>query len=96
MGSQSSSGMSGGGGSSSGTPAERSEAAEPNQSSSRGRRADRQPSADEDVDLAEVLAYLLRRSLCLGQDRALLSAGAVFDMRGDVVLISPYSLCVLG
>lgn len=62
MGSQSSSGMSGGGGSSSGNPAEQTEASEPNQSSSRGRRADRQPSADEDVDLAEVLAYLLRRS----------------------------------
>lgn len=61
MGSQSSSGMSGGG-SSSGNPAEQTEASEPNQSSSRGRRADRQPSADEDVDLAEVLAYLLRRS----------------------------------
>lgn len=62
MGSQSSSGMSGGGGSSSGNPAEQTEASDPNQSSSRGRRADRQPSADEDVDLAEVLAYLLRRS----------------------------------
>lgn len=62
MGSQSSSGMSGGGGSSSDNPAEQTEASEPNQSSSRGRRADRQPSADEDVDLAEVLAYLLRRS----------------------------------
>lgn len=65
MGSQSSSGMSGGGGSSSGDPAEQTDAPEPNQSSSRGRRADRQPSADEDVDLAEVLAYLLRRSFVL-------------------------------
>lgn len=68
MGSQSSSGMSGGRGSSSGNPAEQSEAAEPNQSSSRGRRtADRQQgeegqsASEEDVDLAEVLAYLLRR-----------------------------------
>lgn len=67
MGSQSSSGMSGGRGSSSGNPAEQSEAGEPNQSSSRGRRtADRhqgdgQSASEEDVDLAEVLAYLLRR-----------------------------------
>lgn len=68
MGSQSSSGMSGGGGSSSGNPAEQSETDEVNQdSSSRGRRTadrqqgDRQPSSEEDVDLAEVLAYLLRR-----------------------------------
>uniref|UniRef100_A0A674MIZ7 Ddb1 and cul4 associated factor 11 n=1 Tax=Takifugu rubripes TaxID=31033 RepID=A0A674MIZ7_TAKRU len=72
MGSQSSSGMSGGGGSSSGNPAEQTEAPEPNQSSSRGRRADRQPSADEDVDLAEVLAYLLRR----GQVRLVHGSGA--------------------
>uniref|UniRef100_H3CIH1 DDB1- and CUL4-associated factor 11 n=1 Tax=Tetraodon nigroviridis TaxID=99883 RepID=H3CIH1_TETNG len=68
MGSQSSSGMSGGGGSSSGNPAEQSEAPEPN----RGRRAERQPSADEDVDLAEVLAYLLRR----GQVRLVHGSGA--------------------
>lgn len=72
MGSQSSSGMSGGRGSSSGNPAEESEVAESNQSSSsssssRGRRTadrqqgDRQPASEEDVDLAEVLAYLLRR-----------------------------------
>uniref|UniRef100_A0A3Q3WDV5 DDB1- and CUL4-associated factor 11 n=1 Tax=Mola mola TaxID=94237 RepID=A0A3Q3WDV5_MOLML len=75
MGSQSSSGMSGGGGSSSGNPAEQSEAAEPNQSnSSRGRRtADSQPSSsEEDVDLAEVLAYLLRR----GQVRLVHGTGA--------------------
>lgn len=74
MGSQSSSGMSCGRGSSSGNPAEQSEGAEPNQSSSgssssssRGRRTadrqqgDRQSAFEEDVDLAEVLAYLLRR-----------------------------------
>ncbi len=67
MGSQSSSGMSGGRGSSSGNPAEQSDTAEPNQSSSRGRRTadrqqgDRQSASEEDVDLAEVLAYLLRR-----------------------------------
>ncbi|MEQ2241835.1 DDB1- and CUL4-associated factor 11 [Ilyodon furcidens] len=75
MGSQSSSGMSCGRGSSSGNPADPSEAAEPNQSSSsntsgsssRGRRTadrqqgDRQSAFEEDVDLAEVLAYLLRR-----------------------------------
>lgn len=71
MGSQSSSGMSGGGGSSSGNPAEQTEASEPNQSSSRGRRADRQPSADEDVDLAEVLAYLLRRSFVFLKPKSL-------------------------
>lgn len=63
MGSQSSSGMSGGRGSSSGNPADQSDPAEPNQSSSsQGRRtADRQSASVEDVDLAEVLAYLLRR-----------------------------------
>lgn len=70
MGSQSSSGMSGGGGSSSGNPSEQPDTPEPSDSSSsssqRRRRADRQqtdrqPSSEEDVDLAEVLAYLLRR-----------------------------------
>lgn len=69
MGSQSSSGMSGGRSSFSDNPAERSEATEPNRSSSssRGRRAadrqqtDRQSASEEDGDLAEVLAYLLRR-----------------------------------
>ncbi|KAM6900604.1 DDB1- and CUL4-associated factor 11 [Xenentodon cancila] len=82
MGSQSSSGMSGGRGSSSGNPAEQPEAAEQNQnqsssssssSSSRGRRtADRQSASEEDVDLAEVLAYLLRR----GQVRLVHGSGA--------------------
>ncbi|KAG8009371.1 DDB1-and CUL4-associated factor 11 [Nibea albiflora] len=84
MGSQSSSGMSGGRGSSSGNPAEQSETAEANQSSSssssssRGRRTadrqqgDRQPASEEDVDLAEVLAYLLRR----GQVRLVHGSGA--------------------
>lgn len=57
MGSQSSSGMSGGRSSSSDNPAEQSEAAESNPPS---RTADRR-SSDEDFDLAEVLAYLLRR-----------------------------------
>ncbi|CAB1438160.1 unnamed protein product [Pleuronectes platessa] len=88
MGSQSSSGMSGGRSSSSDNPAERSEAAEPNRSR---RTADRQSSAaapsseaapssaaaaagapEEDVDLAEVLAYLLRR----GQVRLVHGSGA--------------------
>uniref|UniRef100_A0A3Q1FBL7 Ddb1 and cul4 associated factor 11 n=1 Tax=Acanthochromis polyacanthus TaxID=80966 RepID=A0A3Q1FBL7_9TELE len=72
--------MSGGRGSSSGNPAEQSEGAEPNQSSSssRGRRTadrqqgDRQSSSEEDVDLAEVLAYLLRR----GQVRLVHGSGA--------------------
>ncbi|XP_006809484.2 LOW QUALITY PROTEIN: DDB1- and CUL4-associated factor 11 [Neolamprologus brichardi] len=74
MGSQSSSGMSGGRGSSSGNPGEQSEATESNQggSSSRGRRTDRQSSSEEDVDLAEVLAYLLRR----GQVRLVHGSGA--------------------
>ncbi|XP_010765422.1 DDB1- and CUL4-associated factor 11-like [Notothenia coriiceps] len=85
MGSQSSSGMSGGRGSSSGNPAEQSDAAEPNQSSSsssssssRGRRTadrqqgDRPAASEEDVDLAEVLAYLLRR----GQVRLVHGSGA--------------------
>ncbi|XP_029935219.1 DDB1- and CUL4-associated factor 11 [Myripristis murdjan] len=78
MGSQSSSGMSGGRGSSSGNPAEQSEPAEANQSSSRGRRTadrqqgDRQSASEEDVDLAEVLAYLLRR----GQVRLVHGSGA--------------------
>uniref|UniRef100_A0AAV2L5P9 CYTH domain-containing protein n=1 Tax=Knipowitschia caucasica TaxID=637954 RepID=A0AAV2L5P9_KNICA len=71
MGSQSSSGMSGGRGSSSGTPAE-SEG--DNQGLSR--RSDRQQgdrqSSEEDVDLAEVLAYLLRR----GQVRLVHGSGA--------------------
>uniref|UniRef100_A0A8C6KXV3 Ddb1 and cul4 associated factor 11 n=1 Tax=Nothobranchius furzeri TaxID=105023 RepID=A0A8C6KXV3_NOTFU len=62
--------MSCGRGSSSDNPAGQSEGAEPNQSSSssnRGRRSadrqlgDRQSASEEDVDLAEVLAYLLRR-----------------------------------
>ncbi|KAF3703335.1 DDB1- and CUL4-associated factor 11 WD repeat-containing protein 23 [Channa argus] len=71
MGSQSSSGMSGGRISSSDNPAERSEASETNRSggggSNRGRRtterqqAESQSTSEEDVDLAEVLAYLLRR-----------------------------------
>uniref|UniRef100_A0A3B4WXY5 DDB1- and CUL4-associated factor 11 n=1 Tax=Seriola lalandi dorsalis TaxID=1841481 RepID=A0A3B4WXY5_SERLL len=71
--------MSGGRSSSSDNPAERSEAAEPNRSSgSRGRRTadrqqtDRQSAAEEDVDLAEVLAYLLRR----GQVRLVHGSGA--------------------
>ncbi|XP_060921016.1 DDB1- and CUL4-associated factor 11 [Labrus mixtus] len=81
MGSQSSSGMSGGRGSSSGNPAEQPEAAEPNQSSSSSSRVrrpaerqqgDRQPASEEDVDLAEVLAYLLRR----GQVRLVHGSGA--------------------
>ncbi|XP_039646857.1 DDB1- and CUL4-associated factor 11 [Perca fluviatilis] len=87
MGSQSSSGMSGGRGSSSGNPADQPEGAESNQSSSssssRGRRTadrqqgdrqqgDRQPASEEDVDLAEVLAYLLRR----GQVRLVHGSGA--------------------
>ena len=60
MGSQSSSGMSGGRGSS-GNPDQSDQ--ESNQSSgTRGRRAaERQSTAEEDVDLAQVLAYLLRR-----------------------------------
>uniref|UniRef100_A0A3Q3GQ37 DDB1- and CUL4-associated factor 11 n=1 Tax=Kryptolebias marmoratus TaxID=37003 RepID=A0A3Q3GQ37_KRYMA len=62
--------MSCGRGSSSDNPADRSDGSEPNQSSSsssRGRRSadrqqgDRQSVSEEDVDLAEVLAYLLRR-----------------------------------
>ncbi|XP_013880714.1 DDB1- and CUL4-associated factor 11 [Austrofundulus limnaeus] len=70
MGSQSSSGMSCGRGSSSDNPADRSDGSEPDQSSSsssRGRRSadrqqgGRQSTSEEDVDLAEVLAYLLRR-----------------------------------
>uniref|UniRef100_A0A672GLU3 Uncharacterized protein n=1 Tax=Salarias fasciatus TaxID=181472 RepID=A0A672GLU3_SALFA len=87
MGSQSSSGMSGGRGSSSGNPAEQPEATEPNQNSSssssssgsgRSRRSadrqqgDRQSASEEDVDLAEVLAYLLRR----GQVRLVHGSGA--------------------
>ncbi|XP_034718088.1 DDB1- and CUL4-associated factor 11 isoform X2 [Etheostoma cragini] len=85
MGSQSSSGMSGGRGSSSGNPADQPEGAESNQSnssssssSSRGRRTadrqqgDRQTASEEDVDLAEVLAYLLRR----GQVRLVHGSGA--------------------
>lgn len=82
MGSQSSSGMSGGRGSSNDNPADQSDSTEPNQSSSgsssRGRRAadrqqaDRQLSSEEDVDLAEVLAHLLRR----GQVRLIHGSGA--------------------
>nr|XP_020444003.1 DDB1- and CUL4-associated factor 11 [Monopterus albus] len=75
MGSQSSSGMSGGRSSSSDNPAERSEAEEPNRdnSNSRGRRAaDGQTASEEDIDLAEVLAYLLRR----GQVRLVHGSGA--------------------
>uniref|UniRef100_A0A8D0A6F9 Ddb1 and cul4 associated factor 11 n=1 Tax=Sander lucioperca TaxID=283035 RepID=A0A8D0A6F9_SANLU len=77
--------MSGGRGSSSGNPADQPEGAESNQSSSsssssssRGRRTadrqqgDRQPASEEDVDLAEVLAYLLRR----GQVRLVHGSGA--------------------
>ncbi|KAK7877237.1 hypothetical protein WMY93_032056 [Mugilogobius chulae] len=71
MGSQSSSGMSGGRGSSSGTPAESE-----GDNQGRGRRSDRQQgerqSSEEDVDLAEVLAYLLRR----GQVRLVHGSGA--------------------
>ncbi|XP_070302886.1 DDB1- and CUL4-associated factor 11-like [Salvelinus sp. IW2-2015] len=82
MGSQSSSGMSGGRGSS-GNP-DQSEA-ESNQSSSsnnsnssrsrrsaEGQQGDRQSTAEEDVDLAQVLAYLLRR----GQVRLVHGSGA--------------------
>uniref|UniRef100_A0A8D3BLI6 Ddb1 and cul4 associated factor 11 n=1 Tax=Scophthalmus maximus TaxID=52904 RepID=A0A8D3BLI6_SCOMX len=69
MGSQSSSGMSGGRSSSSDNPSDRSEAAEPSRSR---RAADRQSAAAEDVDLAEVLAYLLRR----GQVRLVHGSGA--------------------
>ncbi|CAL8292173.1 unnamed protein product [Lota lota] len=74
MGSQSSSGMSGGRGSSSSNPTDQPEATQSNQSSSsRGRRtADRQTTSEEDVDLAEVLAYLLRR----GQVRLVHGSGA--------------------
>ncbi|KAM9331611.1 DDB1- and CUL4-associated factor 11 isoform 2-T2 [Pholidichthys leucotaenia] len=74
MGSQSSSGMSGGRGSSSFNPPEQSDTGESNQgsSSSRGRRTDRQSSSEDDVDLAEVLAYLLRR----GQVRLVHGSGA--------------------
>uniref|UniRef100_A0A8C9ZVK1 Ddb1 and cul4 associated factor 11 n=1 Tax=Sander lucioperca TaxID=283035 RepID=A0A8C9ZVK1_SANLU len=61
MGSQSSSGMSGGRGSSSGNPADQPEG-----------QGDRQPASEEDVDLAEVLAYLLRR----GQVRLVHGSGA--------------------
>lgn len=65
MGSQSSSGMSGRG--SSGNPDQSEPEPETNQNSNqRGRRpaerqAERQSAAEEDVDLAQVLAYLLRR-----------------------------------
>ncbi|KAG7526849.1 DDB1-and CUL4-associated factor 11 [Solea senegalensis] len=70
MGSQSSSGMSGGRNSISDNPAEQPEAGEPNRSR---RTADRQSAAaEEDVDLAEVLAYLLRR----GQVRLVHGSGA--------------------
>ncbi|XP_046880400.1 LOW QUALITY PROTEIN: DDB1- and CUL4-associated factor 11 [Hypomesus transpacificus] len=71
MGSQSSSGMSGGRGSS-GNPDQSDQ--ESNQSSgTRGRRAaERQSTAEEDVDLAQVLAYLLRR----GQVRLVHGSGA--------------------
>ncbi|KAK0144625.1 DDB1- and CUL4-associated factor 11 [Merluccius polli] len=75
MGSQSSSGMSGGRGSSSSNPNDQPEDTPSNQSSSssRGRRtADRQSASEEDVDLAEVLAYLLRR----GQVRLVHGSGA--------------------
>ncbi|KAJ3611881.1 hypothetical protein NHX12_021894 [Muraenolepis orangiensis] len=80
MGSQSSSGMSGGRDSSSSNPTDQPEDSESNQSnranqssSSRGRRtADRQSTSEEDVDLAEVLAYLLRR----GQVRLVHGSGA--------------------
>uniref|UniRef100_A0A3B4BEF9 Uncharacterized protein n=1 Tax=Periophthalmus magnuspinnatus TaxID=409849 RepID=A0A3B4BEF9_9GOBI len=71
MGSQSSSGMSGGRGSSSGTPAESD-----GDNQGHGRRSGRQQgesqSSEEDVDLAEVLAYLLRR----GQVRLVHGSGA--------------------
>ncbi|XP_061777876.1 DDB1- and CUL4-associated factor 11 isoform X1 [Nerophis ophidion] len=80
MGSQSSSGMSGGRGSSSGNPVDELESAEPNQSSNsnQGHRTadrqqgDRQSTPEEDLDLAEVLAYLLRR----GQVRLVHGSGA--------------------
>ncbi|XP_036375173.1 DDB1- and CUL4-associated factor 11-like [Megalops cyprinoides] len=74
MGSRSSSGMSGRG--SSGNPDE-SEVQNSQDSSQRGRRliprqADRQQASEEDVDLAQVLAYLLRR----GQVRLVHGGGA--------------------
>uniref|UniRef100_A0AAY4B9K6 DDB1- and CUL4-associated factor 11 n=1 Tax=Denticeps clupeoides TaxID=299321 RepID=A0AAY4B9K6_9TELE len=70
MGSQSSSGMSGRG--SSGNP-DQSESESNQNSSQRGRRtAERQSAAEEDVDLAQVLAYLLRR----GQVRLVHGSGA--------------------
>ncbi|KAG7271367.1 hypothetical protein CRUP_009389 [Coryphaenoides rupestris] len=73
MGSQSSSGMSGGRDSSSSNPTDQPEATESNQSSSRRHRtADRQSTSEEEVDLAEVLAYLLRR----GQVRLVHGSGA--------------------
>lgn len=65
MGSQSSSGMSGGRGSTSGNPVDQSESEEQNQSSSSSsssrQQGDTVSASEEDVDLAEVLAYLLRR-----------------------------------
>uniref|UniRef100_A0A8C8GPK6 DDB1- and CUL4-associated factor 11 n=1 Tax=Oncorhynchus tshawytscha TaxID=74940 RepID=A0A8C8GPK6_ONCTS len=64
MGSQSSSGMSGGRGSS-GNPDQSRRSAE-------GQQGDRQSTAEEDVDLAQVLAYLLRR----GQVRLVHGSGA--------------------
>ncbi|XP_034027143.1 DDB1- and CUL4-associated factor 11 [Thalassophryne amazonica] len=75
MGSQSSSGMSGGRGS----PAEQSDPTETNQiSSGQDRRTaerqqgERQSASEDDIDLAEVLAYLLRR----GQVRLVHGSGA--------------------
>uniref|UniRef100_A0A3Q3LBY5 Ddb1 and cul4 associated factor 11 n=1 Tax=Mastacembelus armatus TaxID=205130 RepID=A0A3Q3LBY5_9TELE len=84
MGSQSSSGMSGGRSSSSDNPAERSEATEPNRTRRTADRqqSDRQSASEEDVDLAEVLAYLLRR----GQVRLVHGSGAT-----GLQLIQSYS-----
>lgn len=82
MGSQSSSGMSGGRGSSGNPDQSESESNQSsssnNSNSSRSRRSaegqqvDRQSTAEEDVDLAQVLAYLLRR----GQVRLVHGSGA--------------------
>ncbi|XP_019745573.1 DDB1- and CUL4-associated factor 11 isoform X1 [Hippocampus comes] len=72
MGSQSSSGMSGGRGSTSGNPVDQSESEEQNQSSSSRQQGDTVSASEEDVDLAEVLAYLLRR----GQVRLVHGSGA--------------------
>uniref|UniRef100_A0A6Q2XFG2 DDB1- and CUL4-associated factor 11 n=1 Tax=Esox lucius TaxID=8010 RepID=A0A6Q2XFG2_ESOLU len=73
MGSQSSSGMSGGQGSSGNPDQSEADSNRSSNSNSRGRRSvDRLTAAEEDVDLAQVLAYLLRR----GQVRLVHGSGA--------------------